>query len=66
MGGVYRRKKTHYGRKEFYRSCRTCNRTKDLDQIQEDLVPENTVKLLREVVDEELPGGGQFLCVECR
>jgi bud site selection protein 20 len=66
MGGVYRRKKTHHGRLEFYRKCRLRNRTKDLDQIQEDLVPQNREKLLKAVLDEDLPGGGEFLCVECR
>ena len=66
MGATYRRKKTHHGRLEFYSKCRLRNRTKDLDQIQTDLVPVNCERLLKEVLDEDLPGGGEFLCVECR
>ena len=30
------------------------------------MVPENRDRLLKEVIDEDLPGGGYHLCVECR
>ena len=28
-------------------------------------MPENKDRLLQEVINEDLPGGGHFLCVEC-
>ncbi|KAJ2039721.1 hypothetical protein IW146_007173, partial [Coemansia sp. RSA 922] len=37
----------------------------DLDQIQEDLKPENKQRLLSLPEDEDLPGLGQHYCVEC-
>jgi len=37
----------------------------DLDQVYEDIKPENAVKLLNQPPDEDLPGLGQFLCVAC-
>lgn len=64
--GIYRRKKVHRSDNEIYRKYRLRRRTKDLDQIENDLIPENKERLLREVIDEDLPGGGHFLCVECR
>lgn len=56
----------HRSDNEIYRKYRLRRRTKDLDQIENDLIPENKERLLREVIDEDLPGGGHFLCVECR
>ncbi|ETN74755.1 zinc finger protein 593-like family protein [Necator americanus] len=38
---------------------------KDLDQIHEDLKPNKAAKLLRQEVDFDLPGDGQFYCIEC-
>lgn len=38
---------------------------KDLDEIIEDLRPEKSAKLLHQDVDLDLPGDGQFYCVEC-
>lgn len=38
---------------------------KDLDEIIEDLRPEKSAKLLNQEVDLDLPGDGQFYCVEC-
>lgn len=66
MGGPYRRKKTHKCDKEISKKFRLRRRTKDLDQIENDLKPENRDRVLREAVDEDLPGGGNFLCLECR
>ncbi|KAI6236306.1 Zinc finger protein-like protein [Aphelenchoides besseyi] len=41
-------------------------KAKDLDQIHEDLQPAKVVKLTSEhPVDLDLPGDGQFYCVEC-
>lgn len=64
--GIYRRSRTHKAIKDNSKKCRLRRRTKDLDQIEKDLLPENVERLLKEVIDEDLPGGGHFLCVECR
>lgn len=67
MGGGYRRKKTHKVSKAISGAYRLRRRTKDLDQVADDVVRVET--LGRDAVlppyDEDLPGGGQFLCVEC-
>ena len=63
--GIYRRSRTHKGIKDLSKKCRLRRRTKDLDQIERDLIPGNKERLLKEVVSEDLPGGGNFLCVEC-
>ncbi|KAL6739054.1 hypothetical protein Aduo_012543 [Ancylostoma duodenale] len=38
---------------------------KDLDQIHEDLKPSKAAKLLNQEIDLDLPGDGQFYCIEC-
>lgn len=38
---------------------------KDLDEIHEDLGPEKAAKLLKQDFDLDLPGNGQFYCIEC-
>uniref|UniRef100_A0A0M3I4Q2 Zinc finger protein 593 homolog n=2 Tax=Ascaris TaxID=6251 RepID=A0A0M3I4Q2_ASCLU len=38
---------------------------KDMDQIAEDLKPEKAARLLKQEVDFDLPGDGQFYCIEC-
>ncbi|CAJ0603216.1 unnamed protein product [Cylicocyclus nassatus] len=38
---------------------------KDLDQIHEDLKPNKAAKLLNQEIDLDLPGDGQFYCIEC-
>ena len=63
--GIYRRSRTHKGIKDLSKKCRLRRLTKDLDQIEQDLIPGNKDRLLKEVISEDLPGGGQFLCVEC-
>ena len=62
---VYRRKRTHRAIRDIARKYRARRRTKDLDQIETDLQPENQARLLAEAVDPDLPGGGNYLCVEC-
>merc|ERR1712244_123673 len=44
---------------------RTKRRTKDLDQIDTDLQPDNAQKLLKQEVDYDKPGLAQFYCVHC-
>ncbi len=38
---------------------------KDLDLIHEDLKPENKSKLENQNIDEDLPGLGQYYCIDC-
>ena len=38
---------------------------RDLDQIAVDIKPENVTKLKSQEKNEDLPGLGQFYCVEC-
>ncbi|KAJ1728470.1 hypothetical protein LPJ61_004016 [Coemansia biformis] len=60
-----RRKRMHCNNKELHHRYKTKRRTKDLDQIQEDLQPGNRERLLALPVDEDLPGLGQHYCLEC-
>lgn len=62
---VYRRKKYHYGDTHLRKKYRTKRRTKDLDQIDEDIKPENAEKLIDQEVDLDKPGSAQFYCVHC-
>ena len=59
--GIYRSKRTHKGRKDISKKYRLRRRTKDLDQIVDDL----EAGPVTQEFDESLPGGGQFLCIEC-
>ncbi|KAJ2162351.1 hypothetical protein GGF46_000715 [Coemansia sp. RSA 552] len=60
-----RRKRMHCNNKELHNRFKTKRRTKDLDQIQEDLLPANRDRLLKLPLDEDLPGLGQHYCLEC-
>jgi bud site selection protein 20 len=60
-----RRSRTHKNNKAIRKAHRTRRRTKDLDQIHEDLKPENYEKLKHQEIDADLPGLGQHYCVEC-
>ncbi|KAJ2348215.1 hypothetical protein IWW50_005166, partial [Coemansia erecta] len=60
-----RRKRMHCNNKELHNRYKTKRRTKDMDQIQDDLKPENKSRLLSMPLDEDLPGLGQHYCVEC-
>lgn len=40
-------------------------RGKDMDEIHEDLKPEKYAKLIDQPIDLDLPGDGQFYCVQC-
>jgi len=62
---VYKRKKYHYGDTHLKKRWRTKRRTKDLDQIDADLQPENAEKLLNQAVDLDKPGSAQVYCVHC-
>eukprot|EP00127_Corallochytrium_limacisporum_P007279 Clim_evm20s246 gene=Clim_evmTU20s246 len=60
--GRLRRKRVHKNDKSFHRKYATKKRTKDLDQIQEDMA---TGKMESQAVDYDLPGLGQYYCTEC-
>ena len=62
---TYKRKKYHYGDTHLKKKWRTKRRTRDLDQIDSDLTPENAEKLLSQPVDLDKSGNGQFYCVHC-
>lgn len=67
-GKVYsrvRRSRTHHGIRDIYRKYRTRNYARDLDQIHEDLKPENLEKIKNQPLDPDKPGLGQNYCVEC-
>lgn len=63
--GRLRRSRVHKNIKDNKKSFRTRRRKKDLDQIHQDLKPEKAAKLLSQDVDPDLPGLGQFYCLEC-
>ncbi|CAH0561489.1 unnamed protein product [Brassicogethes aeneus] len=65
MPGPYRRKKTHFGDTHLKRGWCTKRRTKDLDEIDKDIQPENAEKLLKQEVDFDRPGLAQFYCIHC-
>ncbi|XP_002161687.2 zinc finger protein 593 [Hydra vulgaris] len=67
MGKPQRKKRTHKNVKDFKKSHRTRNRTKDVDQIHDeiDLIPFKKNNILHQLVDPDLPGDGQFYCVIC-
>ena len=52
-------------RKRMHNRMKTKRKTKDADQIEEDMKPENVKKLLNQDVDYDVTGNGQFYCVHC-
>mmetsp|Transcript_17844 Transcript_17844/g.24752 ORF Transcript_17844/g.24752 Transcript_17844/m.24752 type:complete len:123 (-) Transcript_17844:214-582(-) len=51
--------------KKYKRKCWLKNRAKDTDEIQDEIVKSvETGKEIKFDYDDELPGGGQFYCVE--
>ena len=63
--GRLRRKRMHKNDKDLKKKYRTRRRTKDLDQIHEDMKPQKAAKLLSQEPDTDLPGSGQFYCLQC-
>lgn len=63
--GRLRRKRMHKNDKHLKKKYRTRRRTKDLDQIHEDMQPQNAAKLKSQECDMDLPGAGQYYCVQC-
>eukprot|EP00455_Lapot_gusevi_P035821 TRINITY_DN396_c0_g1_i2.p1 TRINITY_DN396_c0_g1~~TRINITY_DN396_c0_g1_i2.p1 ORF type:complete len:112 (-),score=18.70 TRINITY_DN396_c0_g1_i2:137-472(-) len=65
MGQAQRRSRTHHARKEYSKSRRTRRRTKDLDQIQDEIKKAAKKGDETKEINPELPGLGQFLCMPC-
>ena len=63
--GRYARKKQHKGDKPLKEKYRTKRKTKDHDQIHEDMKPAKAQKLLSQGVDYDKPGGAQHYCLHC-
>ncbi|XP_011883034.1 PREDICTED: zinc finger protein 593 homolog [Vollenhovia emeryi] len=62
---TYKRKKYHRGDTHLKKGWRTKRRTKDLDEINEDLREENARSLLNQEPDFDRPGAAQHYCVHC-
>lgn len=62
---VYKRKKYSAGDTNLKKKYKTKRRVKDLDQIDEDLKPENAPQLLDQEIDFDKPGNAQFYCIHC-
>ncbi|KAJ3022166.1 UNVERIFIED_CONTAM: Bud site selection protein 20 [Siphonaria sp. JEL0065] len=62
-----RRKKNPHNIRDVKRASRTRARTKDLDQIQEDIAKKGTgsTDAAAPELDPDLPGLGQFYCIHC-
>jgi bud site selection protein 20 len=69
MGGPYKRKKYHRGdvhlKRRWRVKMRQGSRTKDLDQIDQDLSEGVVGNLLEQNIDFDKAGLGQFYCVHC-
>ncbi|XP_013422052.1 zinc finger protein 593 [Lingula anatina] len=63
--GRLARKKQHKGDKPLKEKYRTRRKTKDLDEIHEDMKAGNAKKLLNQPIDHDLPGSGQHYCLHC-
>ncbi|XP_059153438.1 zinc finger protein 593 homolog, partial [Physella acuta] len=59
----YRRKKMHKGDKPLKEKYRTKRRTRDLDQIHNDM--KSLDSLLKQDADLDKPGAAQFYCLTC-
>ena len=55
----------HKNIKDIKKKHRTKRRTKDMDQIHEDMKAENAERIRRQEVDYDLPGAGQHYCLHC-
>ncbi|XP_060530764.1 zinc finger protein 593 homolog [Cylas formicarius] len=62
---VYKRKKYNSGDTNLKKKYKTKRRTRDLDEIHEDLKPHNSQQLLKQEIDLDKPGNAQFYCIHC-
>ena len=63
MGHAQRRKGNTAKHKQIGKSRKTKRYQRDIDQIVNDLEPQNIIKFNNLEIDEDLPGLGQFYCV---
>ncbi|KAG0230691.1 hypothetical protein BGW42_000809 [Actinomortierella wolfii] len=63
--GRLRRSRTHRGIRDIQRKYRTRQYMRDIDQIHDDIQPENAHKFEKPEMDPDLPGMGQFYCIPC-
>ena len=63
--GRLARKKQHKGDKPLKEKYRLRRKTKDLDQIQTDMLPGKSDELLKQDVDLDKPGAAQHYCLHC-
>ena len=61
----YSRKKGNHGYTAKRKQLKVKRRTRDLDEIDEDMKPQNAKALLNQEVDIDLPGGAQYYCLHC-
>ncbi|XP_071791664.1 zinc finger protein 593-like [Asterias amurensis] len=59
------RKRHHKGYTHIQKKYRTRRKTKDLDQIDKDLQPAESQKLLNQEIDHDKPGSAQHYCLHC-
>ncbi|KAI8913373.1 hypothetical protein EDD86DRAFT_200420 [Gorgonomyces haynaldii] len=66
MGPKVGRKRQHHSIRDNQRKFRTRARTRDLDQVFEDMQKKQQVlEKFKTEEDQDLPGMGQHYCVEC-
>ncbi len=66
MGRVRNSRRRTAKSKEYKKGHATCNRKRDIDQIQDDMAKEKELGAKKEFeLDEDLPGLGQFYCTPC-
>ncbi len=51
--------------KRMHNKLKTKRKLKDLDEIEEDIKPENAPKLLNQPIDYDVPGNAQHYCIHC-
>ena len=64
MGRPQRKKRTHKNVKDLKKKFRTKRKTKDIDEVHED-IEKKSDSLLHQKIDPDLPGQGQFYCLSC-
>ena len=65
MGKPQRRRGNTARNKHLHKKHKTKHYTRDIDQVWEDIQPENIRKFDNMPIDEDLPGLGQHYCVTC-
>lgn len=65
MGKPQRRKRHHKNIKDLKKKFLTKRRTKDIDQVHDDMVPVKADALLHQTIDSDKPGDGQHYCLYC-